>query len=506
MKKYKIYLSVILIYLAFGCTDLEENPTNILSPEGFFQSVEDVEIVTRGAYANLPHHHIWGDALPLYLWLSSDMCSQSTFGALGARQSYDEFPLDPGNVHIENMWNTFYLMISGANSAIEGATFVPNLTDAEIKEAQASAHFIRGYSYYFIAMLWGDAPYIDTFVRDTDAIAQIKSTKEAELLQHAIEDFQFAKDHLSPNTDTKIRSLPTKGTAASLLASIYLYIGDYANAYKEAKWVIDNKNLYNYGLEEDYVDLFIEDKQDQLIEPIFTADYLQNINDGDINRDWIGPLTTVRGSAAGGWGLAVPETKVFETWDDRDYRKDVNMLDSMWFRTNDGGLELRHYSTFPLPPRPHIEKWAGRFNENTQANGNNSGNNIPLMRYAEILLIAAEAGAEVNGVSPELEGYVNQVRARARNWNGKMTDFPADVPTGLSKDEFIDLVIDERRLEFAFEFKRWFDIKRRDMGNWVFKENPDRLEDRPTFQAPRDYHWYIPGPVLAVNPNLAETE
>ncbi|MEQ9288170.1 MAG: RagB/SusD family nutrient uptake outer membrane protein [Cyclobacteriaceae bacterium] len=506
MKKYIKTILGVLAVLILGCTDLEETPTNILSPEGFFQSVEDVEIVTRGAYANLPHHHIWGDALPLYLWLSSDMCGQSTFGALGARQSYDEFPLDPDNRHIENMWNTWYLMISAANSAIEGATFVPDLTEAEVKTAQASARFVRGYSYYFIAMLWGDAPYIDEFVRDTDAIATIKSTKEADLLAHAIDDFRFAKDNLSPNADIKIRSLPTRGTAASLLASIYLYIGDYANAYTEAKWVIDNKAVYNYDLETDYVDLFIEDKQDQLIEPIFTADYLQNINDGDINRDWVGPLTTVRGSAAGGWGLAVPEQAVFDTWDSRDYRKDVNMLDSAWFRTNDGGLELRHYSTFPLPPRPHIEKWAGRFNENTQASGNNSGNNIPLMRYAEILLIAAEAGAEANGVSAELEGYVNQVRARARNWNGTSTDFPPDVTPGMNKSDFVDMVIDERRLEFAFEFKRWFDIKRRDMGNWVFKDNPNRLEDRPDFQAPRDYHWYIPAPALAVNPNLADTE
>ncbi len=505
MKKYK-YLILVLAMLVFGCTDLEENPTNILSPEGFFQSVEDVEVVTRGAYANLPHHHIWGDALPLYLWLSSDMCSQSTFGALGARQSYDEFPLDPGNVHIENMWNTFYLIISAANSAIEGATLVPGLTDEEISTAQASARFIRGYAYYYIAMLWGNAPYINEFVRDTDAIAHIKSTKEADLMTYAIDDFQFAKDNLSPDADINIRSLPTKGTAASYLASIYLYIGDYANAYKEAKWVIDHSADYNYALEEDYVDLFIEDKQDQLVEPIFTADYLQLVNDGDINRDWIGPLITVRGSAAGGWGLAVPELEVFNSWDERDYRKDVNMLDSAYFNTNDGGVELRHYSTFPLPPRPHIEKWAGRFNSATPPSGNNAGNNIPLMRYAEILLIAAEAGAEVNGVSPELEGYVNQVRARARNWNGTVTDFPPDVTTGMSKEDFIDMVIDERRLEFAFEFKRWFDIKRRDMGDWVFKENPNRLEDRPNFSAPRDYHWYIPGPVLAVNPNLAETE
>jgi len=505
MKNIKKYLALVLVTtFFFGCTDLEETPTDILSPEGFYNTAEDVETVTRSAYGLLANQLLWADVLPLYLWLSSDMCSQSGFGALGVRKSYDLFPIEAGNVHIENAWKEFYKIISAANSAIEGASFL-EVSEAEKNEAQASARFIRGYAYYFIAMLWGDAPYLDEFVRDTDAIKDIKSTSEATIMARAIEDVQFAKDYLSPNTPINIRSLPTKGTAAALLASIYLYTKDYEGAYREAKWVIDNKTTYNYNLEPDFQDLWIELNADNLTEPIFTIDYLFGINQGGLNRDWLGPLTTVRGSTAGGWGLAIPETEVFDSWDEEDPRKRISMLDSTYFTVN-GEQVLQPFTKFPLLPRPHIKKFATNFRPDGPANGNNSGQNPALIRYAEILLIAAEAGAEVNGVSTEVEGYVNEVRARARVSGGKNSATPADVTTGLSKDDFIELVLEERRLELAFEFKRWFDIKRRDLGDEVFKTNPNRLEDRPNFSAPRDYYWYIPEPVLSVNPNLAEVE
>src|SRR5690606_9822307 len=96
-------------------------------------------------------------------------------------------------------------------------------------------------------------------------------------------------------------------------------------------------------------------------------------------------------------------------------------------------------------------------------------NNYAIYRFAEVLLTAAEALNEVSGPTAEAQGYVNQVRARARNWAGKATDFPADVNTGISKDDFRTLVLEERRLELSFEFKRWWDIKRRKMGDDVFK-------------------------------------
>ncbi|MBC8152805.1 MAG: RagB/SusD family nutrient uptake outer membrane protein, partial [Bacteroidetes bacterium] len=123
-------------------------------------------------------------------------------------------------------------------------------------------------------------------------------------------------------------------------------------------------------------------------------------------------------------------------------------------------------------------------------------------RYAEVLLIAAEALAETTGPNPEAIGYVNQIRARARNWVGRpLQTFPADVPATTDKAAFINLVLEERRLELAFEFGRWYDIKRRKLGDAVFK-GANALETRPTFDASRDYLMPIPKTELDINPNL----
>ena len=123
-------------------------------------------------------------------------------------------------------------------------------------------------------------------------------------------------------------------------------------------------------------------------------------------------------------------------------------------------------------------------------------------RYAEVLLIAAEALNEINGPSAEAIGYINQVRERARNWAGIMTNFPADVTAGISKEDFQDLVLEERRLELAFEFKRWYDIKRRQLGDEVFK-GAGSLEPHDNFDPGKHYLLPLPQDEIDRNPNLA---
>jgi hypothetical protein len=147
-------------------------------------------------------------------------------------------------------------------------------------------------------------------------------------------------------------------------------------------------------------------------------------------------------------------------------------------------------------PRPHMAK----FWENCGSNRGDCGfsdNNYVAMRYAEVLFIAAEAGLEAGAPEAEVLGYLNQIRERARFGS----DFPADVMPGIAKDELIDLILDDRRLELAFEFKRWYDIKRRRLGDEVFK-GEDSLEPHPNFDSSRDYLMPLPQDELDRNPNL----
>jgi len=139
-----------------------------------------------------------------------------------------------------------------------------------------------------------------------------------------------------------------------------------------------------------------------------------------------------------------------------------------------------------------------------QANtsGRDSESNYQLMRYAEVLLIAAEAAAELGNTS-DADQYINMVRERARNGNG--TGAPSTSPANISGATVAD-VLEERRLELAFEQKRWYDIVRRKMGDQVFGPNGFETEFQGTqnFDASRDYLLPIPPLEITNNPNLTQ--
>ena len=491
----KIFI-ITLVGSFLSCADLEEKPVGVLAPEGFFKSPKDVETAIFGAYGWIASERLWGRQFVTAIMLRGDMVDIGDRGTPAERQQVNDFNMDDGNGMVRQFWPYWYQVISAANSAIAGAESL-GLSEDEINPLIAEARFVRAFSYYHLVRTFGDVPYIDFFISDPSSVIGISKTPAAEIYSNILADLEFAKQWLPDQQPSDVRSRPTKGTAASYLASLHLTLHDYQGAYDEAKWVIDNKGTFNYSLEPDFQNLFRAEMQDGLNETIFSLDFLGLQNGGGgANDDIMPPMTGIRGADELGWSVAVPSMAVYNTWDDRDYRKEVSFADSALI-----GGELQPYTVFQNTKRPHIAKYR-RYPGESNAEGRYSDNNYATMRYAEVLLIAAEALAEINGgPNTEAEGYVNEVRARARNWAGKPTDFPADVPSGLSKVDFINLVLDERRLELAFEYKRWYDIKRRELGLEVFT-GPSSLEPHPNFDPGRDYLMPLPRTELAINPGL----
>ena len=374
---------------------------------------------------------------------------------------------------IEGYWLRTYQIIAASNQAIAGAEAVD--VAEEIKNpVTAQAYFTRAFAYFHLVRQFGDIPYITDPVTDLAAASSISKTSAADVYTNIIADLEFAKTWL-PNTQVG-RSLPAKSAAHAYLALVYLTMGDYPNAYAEAKGVIDNEGVYNLGLEPDFQDLFDSSKIDSSIEPLFALDFI-GASDGDDGRDYQAALTGLRDDeqypnvAGGGWSVAVPSLAVYNSWDDGDYRKSVSLDDTAIFN----GIEVP-YTLFKESGgsgrgvnRPHIAKYT-RFNGvSATGNGRGSQNNYSMMRYAEVLLIAAEALNEVTPGTTEADGYVNRVRKRARDGalGSIPSAFPADV-SGLSQDDFRTMILEERKWELAFEFKRWYDITRRKMGSEVF--------------------------------------
>ncbi|CAH1001845.1 SusD-like protein P2 [Neolewinella maritima] len=498
--KFSYYLLVLcLLGGVNSCSDLEEDPVGLLAPESFFRTPADVETATLGIYAWLASESVYGRKLTLSLQLRSDMCDIGDRNTPGRRQNVNDFEMGADNGMTSAFWPGLYRMIGSANAVIDGATQVED--SPAVQASVGEARFLRAYAYYHLVRLFGDIPYIDFFITDPVAIGSIEKTPAAEVYANIIADLEAAKASLPDSQPGGIRTRPTRGTAAAYLASVHMTLGQWQAAYDEATFVIANRDAFGYRLMDDFADLFKARIADGLAEHIFAVDFLGNESGGGgQNVDWMGPVTGIRQVSTadapnGGWSVSVPSMLVYTTWDDRDYRKEVSFIDSAVVDGVYSGFEK--FAPNHGSPRPHMAKFF-EFCGNNRGDCGFSDNNYVAMRYAEILLIAAEAGAEVGAPAGEVVGYINEVRERARFGS----DFPADVEPSISGSELIDLIMEERRLELAFEFKRWYDIKRRNLGDEVFK-GPSSLEPHPNFDSGRDYLMPIPQDELDRNANLA---
>ncbi|MDA8692504.1 RagB/SusD family nutrient uptake outer membrane protein [Saprospiraceae bacterium] len=514
MKMYKYLLALVLgLTLIVGCSDLEEDARSQLEPDERSLDVETVETTVSGAYSHLDSRAFMSRGLGLTLMLRSDMVDIGNPSTNAERIEHDQFTLSNTNPLILNISNPersfyprLYQIVRGANETLKELEVLEEQEPGVTEEIAARARFIRAFAYYHLVRIFGDVPFLDEFITTADASVAPRTDVNT-IYESIIEDFQFAKEWLP---DTRVnRALPGKAAASAYLASVHLTRGNYTEAFAEATDVIDNAGRYNLALEPDYRNIFHAVNTDFSLEPIFIIDFVgTNINDE--SRDYLAAFTGFFGQetyyASGGWSVMVPAQAVFDDWDDGDYRKEINFDDDAVVDNASLVIPFTQFSSQDgrNANRPHISKYTAMAGDLPQANtsGRDSHSNYQLMRYAEVLLIAAEAAAELGNTS-DADLYINMIRERARNGNG--TGAPSAVPADISGATVAD-VLEERRLELAFEQKRWYDIVRRRMGDEVFGPNGFESEFQGTqnFDPNRDYLLPIPPIEISNNPSLTQ--
>ncbi|MEP1487618.1 MAG: RagB/SusD family nutrient uptake outer membrane protein [Algibacter sp.] len=500
MKKTKYILLLIIGLSIIGCSDLEEEPVGLLSPVGFFQTTEDIQVAINGALTAAIDEEIWGRKLSVALMLRSDMVKLQS--SQTRRVEMDTHTITGDNEMAYDPWKRMYQGIAAANNAIGGAEDV-DVDEAVKNPVTAQAYFARAFYYFHLVRLFGDLPYIDTPVTNLEEIAvasAISLTSEAEVYAKIIADLEFAKTWL-PDTQTS-RATPSKAAASSYLALVYLTMAGtsdnamFQKAYDEAKEVIDNKSTYDVGLDDDFQTLFNAEKIDDSKEPIFALDYNNVEADNDL-YDQISPMTGIRGDDDDqGWSVVVPTMAVYDSFDADDYRRRV----SFQTEATIGGVTV-DFTQFTISGhehadnRPYIAKYSRYPGDYARGNKRATSHNYSMIRYAEVLLIAAEAGVEVGAA--DAVNLLNEVRARARkggnSTNGGYvpeTIAPSSVPADLASIT-VDDVLEERRIELAFECKRWYDIKRRQLGDVVFSASGYEGA-KPDWNASEDYDTPIP--------------
>lgn len=519
LRKYILFF-LLLGFFIVSCNEdfLDKQPTNALTNSTYWVNTENVEKAVTACYKYLGDDW-WKTFLTCatddsYAW-SGWPCDIMSAGNGSATTTLGTF---------NHFWTFYYQAIAAANNVIDNIDNVPGLDDSYRKQMLGEVIFIRAYSYQQLVGLYGDVPLIKTPPAGPSEY-NVSRTAASEVMDFISADLAEIADDLQVSYESSDFGKVTKGAALALKARIDLYNGDYAAAAQAAKQVME---LDVYNIDPNYASLF-NGTNESSVENILSAQYMETYKSAIAT--WVG------GPAVGGWSEVVPLQSLVDDYEctdgktidesplynpenpfaNRDPRLDMtivvpggelngNVIDITDPNSPDGlGKNNASYSGYYYKKYipAVIDGWWG----------GNSTNDIFIIRYAEVLLTYAEAKIEQNQIDQSVYDAINKVRAREN------VNLPA-IETGKSQGQLREILRRERRVEFAMEEHRLFDIRRWKIAEQVMPGNvygilnywnSERsdygqhvLVESRQFNAQRDYLWAIPQSEMDVNENLGQ--
>jgi starch-binding outer membrane protein, SusD/RagB family len=455
MKKITIYtflaITIIFSLALSGCEDfLDKNPQGELTQNTFPVSESDALLATNAVYATLRNSNYHFGLFPLTDIMSDDAYKGSNPGDQSAVIGpYDTYTFTTTGEELGRWWATLYEGIKRANVVlikVPDISMNPELQSRYLGEAS----FLRALYYFDLVRAWGGVPIVEEL---SPPLKLPRNSKE-EVYNFIESDLLFAIETLPEKSEYAAEDLgrASKGAAKALLAKVYLFQQDFVNAETNIMEVI-NSNEYD-------------------LEPVFTDANSVDGEHGDESvfeigalgveaepGDQYGNVQGVRGTPNRGWGFNRPSmdlrNNVFEPGDPRWSGTIIELGDTidgiailgdgptLDVTTDDEGniIEIECYNRKVWTPGTTVPP--------------QFGHNRRLIRYADVLLMAAEALNENNKPSEALL-YLNMVRERAREGNSAILP---DITT-TNQNELRDIILMERRREMALEGHRFWDLVR----------------------------------------------
>lgn len=446
MKKIIIFIISVLSLVSCRKDFLDKKPIGQLTSDSFFETPEQAVQAVNAIYQQL---RVWETHAFGFIGATDIMSDDADKGSTpndGPQiLQFDEFTHTPSNEAVLWLWKGYFQGIARCNIALEN---IPNIDmDAKLKaRLLAEAKFLRAYYYFSLVRWFGDVPLITKTLTVEDY--RLKRNAASEVYAQIEQDFKDAADVLPEKSQYPASEMgrATKGAAKSFLAKVYLTKGDFVNAEKYALEVINSKE---YSLFPSYGDQF-------LIENENCSESIFEIQATLVNAETLGSvqwnqIQGVRGTPNLGWGFNRPSDDLIAAYEPGDPRREATVL----------------YVGEVLPDGSAIvednpEMFNERYNQKAWTPVHigfqeNSPGNIRIFRYADLLLIAAEAMNE-NGKSGEAINLVNDIRKRARGTLPANFVLPDLSSKGQSSDRIA--IWKERRIELAMEQHRWFDLVR----------------------------------------------
>lgn len=481
------FLAIIICVCIIGC-----QPSLDLSPDGwkasstFYRNAADAEAAVTGAYSVL--HEVYRNE---HILTPNVICADDGIPFLTGtadRVALWKYEQVSSNTYSGQIWSSAYRGIQFSNiilARIPGIQMDENLK----KQYLGEAHYLRALHYFNLVRFYGGVPLI---TREVTTLAGVETPKSTIEEVYALIEADLKEAELSlPKSYNSTAHIgrATLGAASGLLAKVYLARAGntagspyWAQAAAKAKEVID---LGIYDLWDNYADVFaIKNRggRESLFEVVFLTDIQGNsFTTGYAPRG--APIVPNNG-----FGIFRVSPSLFNAYTANDKRKAVTFLTSYVHPVTQQTVQL---SVDNPDPALAVSFW--KLADPAVKVGLNGGTSWPYMRYAEILLIYAEALSEANG-GPGTDAYaaINEVRRRAG----------LDDLAGLGAAEFKNAVLLERRLELCFEGQRWFDLVR--TGRLEAAVKTENSFSRNATVQPHHVWFPIPQREIDANPALEQ--
>lgn len=452
MKYFRIYLISLAALFAMGCSDdfLDRQPLDTINTENYPTTAEELVTVVNGAYQPLQ----WPKLYNMRMWTTDIMAGNSIVGAGGGSdgvetQDWANFVTTTDNAGVLDLWRGPWPGILMSNIVLDAAPQM-DIDEAIRNRSMGEAHFLRAHYYFVLARFFGDVPLI-TVPQSSDSDLFPPRDPVAQVYELIISDLNAAAELLPSRSSYSAsnKGRASKGAAYGMLAKVHLTLGNYQEAVQYATEV---ENL-GYALNENYADNFSitnENSVESLFEVQYAAEGGYDFWSNENQASWTSPFMGPRGAnfVAGGYGWNQPTDEFVNAYEEGDKRKNATVLyeggPEFDGKVYESRFSLTGYNTRKfLVPVSQVSAF------------DNSPLNFPVLRYADVLLMKAEALNEL-GQTALAKDYLNMVRNRAG-----LDDIP-----NLSQADFRNAVLDERRMELAFEGQRWFDLIRVNNGEY----------------------------------------
>lgn len=481
MKRYnnKIGIGIVIVFFGFsiiGCSKfLDPVPYSFTSAENFYKTPQDAEIALAGCYSALNgKSELFGRNLLFILNGATDECI-TRVGISNDITPFGLAAISSSTTKLKSVWEAFYDGINRTNHLI---TKIENIEMNEARkiEIKAEAQFLRGIYHMYLTMMFGAIP-VKTMPDPQAGPRQ----KVEEVYSQIISDLQFAYENLPPRA--KIQGAANKWSAAGYLAKVYAYLGSakktgmgndlnfepnsfnwvnadqmYADLLTMTTDIVQNGG---YKLTDRYDFLFRETTRDaQYEECLFTVEASSSTSNGVYNRysDWVAFGSADLGGGTTRWFC--PLAEAFDRYNANDVRRTHNIARNITANSTIeeiGGYRYYNPTVATTPDQGYLSATKYRQRDAAQKPIPSwaSDGLIPLLRYADILLLQAEA-LYFTGDEPAARNLLTTVRQRAVKAGSTVTA----LNTSYHRVDFVEELVDERSRELCFETQRRFDLAR----------------------------------------------